>query len=298
MDTLDLQDWVGRQEISFADIIPTQAQAMAAILDWEDTTQPVGQKLPAPWHWLYFLPTPKTSDIDIDGHARRGGFLPPVPLPRRMWAGSRINFHTPLCIGDSTRRVSTIKNVTSKQGGSGELVFVTISHDIYVLEVDLKTERLAISEEQDIVYREVTTSSVPFQKAPSEQPDWSQQVNTDPVLLFRFSALTFNGHRIHYDRSYAIDIEGYDGLVVHGPLTASFLLNLLRNNLPDATLKTFMFRGIRPLMDMGSFMIEGRLERGNVHLRALDANGALVMKAEATISQDHRQRSIMPDLQS
>lgn len=284
MDTLDLQDWVGRQEISFANIIPTQAQAMAAILDWDVTTQSIGQILPAPWHWLYFLPTPKTSELDIDGHARRGGFLPPVPLPRRMWAGSRIDFHTPLCIGDSTRRVSTIKSVTSKQGGSGHLVFVTISHEIYVLEDDLRSERLAISEEQDIVYREATTSSVPFQKAPSIQTDWSQEVNTGPVLLFRFSALTFNGHRIHYDRSYAVDTEGYDGLVVHGPLTAAFLLDLLRKKQPDATLKTFTFRGMRPLTDVGSFKVEGYLDAGNVHLRALDANGALVMKAEATFS--------------
>lgn len=284
MDTLDLQDWVGRQEISFANIVPTQAQAMAAILDWEDTTQSIGQILPAPWHWLYFLPTPKTSELDIDGHARRGGFLPPVPLPRRMWAGSRINFHTPLCIGDSTRRVSTIKNVTSKQGGSGELVFVTVSHDLYVLEGDLKTKRLAISEEQDIVYREASTSSAPFQKAPAVQADWSQQVNTDPVLLFRFSALTFNGHRIHYDRSYAVDSEGYDGLVVHGPLTATFLLDLLRKNQPDATLKTFIFRGVKPLTDVGSFKIEGCVEGSHVYLRALDANGALVMKSEATFS--------------
>lgn len=163
-------------------------------------------------------------------------------------------------------------------------MFVTVSHEIYVLEGDLKTERLAISEEQDIVYREAATSSVPFQKAPSVQSDWSQQVKTDPVLLFRFSALTFNGHRIHYDRSYAVDSEGYDGLVVHGPLTAIFLLDLLRKNLPDATVKTFTVRGIKPLTDVGSFKIEACLEECNVHLRALDANGALVMKAEATFS--------------
>lgn len=283
MGTLDLQDWVGRQEVCHVDITAIQAQSMAAILDWENTTQLTGQNLPAPWHWLYFLPTPKSSELDVDGHARRGGFLPPVPLPRRMWAGSRIKFQKPLRIGDSTRRVSTIKDVTSKQGGSGQLVFVTISHDIFVLEADLQTERLAISEEQDIVYREATASGVSVNKTPSNRADWSKTINPDPVLLFRFSALTFNGHRIHYDRSYAVDSEGYDGLVVHGPLTATFLLDLLRKNLPDATVKTFMFRGIKPLTDTGFFKVEGCLEDSNISLWALDASGSLVMKAEATL---------------
>jgi 3-methylfumaryl-CoA hydratase len=283
LDTLALQDWVGRQEICYANITPTQAQSMAAILDWDNTIQSMGHILPALWHWLYFLPTPKSSELDVDGHARRGGFLPPVPLPRRMWAGSRIKFQAPLRIGDSTRRVSTIKDVTSKQGGSGQLVFVTISHDIFVLEDNGKTERLAISEEQDIVYREASTSGVPFNKTPSNQPDWSQTINPGPVLLFRFSALTFNGHRIHYDRSYAVDSEGYDGLVVHGPLTATLLLDLLRNNLPDAIVSTFMFRGIKPLTDTGPFKVEGCLEGNYVHLWALDASGSLVMKAEATL---------------
>ncbi len=283
MDTLNLQDWVGRQEVCHADITATQALSMAVILDWGNTTQPLGQILPAPWHWLYFLPTPKSSELDVDGHARRGGFLPPVPLPRRMWAGSRIKFQTPLRIGDSTRRVSKIKEVASKQGGSGQLVFVTISHDIFVLEGDLKTERLAICEEQDIVYREATALGVPINKTPTNQADWSQTINPGPVLLFRFSALTFNGHRIHYDRTYAIDIEGYDGLVVHGPLTATFLLDLLRKNLPDATVETFTFRGIKPLTDTGPFKVEGCLEGSNVHLWALDASESMVMKAEATI---------------
>lgn len=288
MDTLalqaSLQNWIGKQEVCYANIAVTQAQSMAAILDWDNTLQPKGQILPSPWHWLYFLPTPKSSELDVDGHARRGGFLPPVPLPRRMWAGSRIAFKTPIRIGDNTRRVSTIKDVISKQGGSGQLVFVTISHDILVIEDDSKTERLAISEEQDIVYREASTSTVPPNKTPTLEPDWSHTIKPDPALLFRFSALTFNAHRIHYDRSYAVDTEGYDGLVVHGPLTAALLLDLLRKNLPDATVNTFKFRGVKPLTDTGAFKIEGCLEDNNVRLWALDASGSLVMEAEATIS--------------
>ena len=285
MDAAALHAWIGRQEIRYDDITPTQAQALAATLDWENTTLTTGQILPAPWHWLYFLPIPKASEIDVDGHARKGGFLPAVPLPRRMWAGSRITFQSPLRIGDSTRRVSTIKDVKSKEGSSGYLVFVTVLHETFVIEDDLKAERLAICEEQDIVYREALDPGAPLPQAlPSPaQAQWSQEIRVDPVLLFRFSALTFNAHRIHYDRNYAVENEGYEGLVVQGPLTATLLLDLLRKNLPDVTVKSFAFRGIRPLTDTGSLRVEGSRDGDNVLLWALDATGALAMKAQATL---------------
>lgn len=289
MDAAALHMWIGRKEMHYDEITPTQAQALAATLDWDDTTLSIGDELPAPWHWLYFLPTPKASEIDVDGHARRGGFLPAVPLPRRMWAGSRIDFLSPLCVGDSTRRVSTIKDVKSKEGSSGKLVFVTVLHETFVLDDAEdgagKSERLAISEEQDIVYREASAPGAPLPKAlpAPAQPQWSQEIKVDPVLLFRFSALTFNGHRIHYDRSYAVEQEGYEGLVVQGPLTATLLLDLLRKHLPGETLTSFSFRGVRPLTDTGSLRVEGCRNGNTVVLWALDATGALAMKAEATL---------------
>ncbi len=289
----NLASSIGRQEICFDDITPTQARGLAAILDWKDTQQISGDILPAPWHWLYFLPTPKSSEIDIDGHPKRGGFLPLISLPRRMWAGSRINFIAPICIGDSTRRLSTIKDIKIKNGKSGQLVIVTVLHEIYVINnkdnAEANSECLAISEEQDIVYRDAAPSAAanaspsPKPAPVPAKPQWSDTINVDAVMLFRYSALTFNGHRIHYDYKYAVEEEGYGGLVVHGPLTATLLLDLLRKKLPNESVKTFSFRGIRPITDTGPLKIEGRQEGRVVLLWALDCSGALAMDAQATL---------------
>jgi 3-methylfumaryl-CoA hydratase len=164
------------------------------------------------------------SEIGPDGHPKRGGFLPPVPLPRRMWAGSRLTFVQPVRVGDALTRESRILDVSGKEGRTGHLVFVTVRHD-YSL-----ASGLAITEEHDIVYRD---NPQPGQPAPKPTPaptdsQFSREIVPDPVLLFRYSALTFNGHRIHYDRSYVTEVEGYPGLIVHGPLIATLLLDLLR----------------------------------------------------------------------
>ncbi len=283
MDADVLRNWVGRQEQSLDNIALIPANALAATLDWQNAGLSERDPLPELWHWLYFLAMPTMSELDMDGHPHRGGFLPPVALPRRMWAGSRLQFLSPLCIGDKIRRVSTIQGVELKEGASGQLVFVTVLHHIYAQDASAVPERLAIEEEQDIVYREASVAGVSTPSPVSEQAQWSEQVEPTEALLFRYSALTFNAHRIHYDRPYAINVEGYDGLVVHGPLTATLLLGFLHKHLPDVTVARFNFRGLKPLLDTGSFRLEGRKEGNTVLLWVLDASGAMTMRAEAMI---------------
>ncbi len=211
-----LAAWIGRSETLHDVIGATPVRALAATLDREPAPVETGTPLPPLWHWLYFLPLHRASEIGPDGHAKRGGFLPPVPLPRRMWAGSRFDFRAPLRVGDRVARTSTIENVASKQGRSGPLVFVTVRHE---LRADGGTEP-ALVEWHDIVYRDAKTpgeAEPAPQPAPADAP-WQRELVPDDVLLFRYSALTFNGHRIHYDRRYVTEVEGYPGLVVHGPL--------------------------------------------------------------------------------
>ena len=160
------------------------------------------------WHWLYFLPLHRQSELGPDGHAKRGGFLPPVPLPRRMWAGGRFDFRRPLRVGDAIRRTSTIADVSLKEGRTGPLVFVLVRHEVAT------GEGVALVEEHDIVYRDLPEAG---EAAPAPRPAradaaWRRDIHPDDVLLFRYSALTFNGHRIHYDRRYVTEVEGYPGL--------------------------------------------------------------------------------------
>ena len=214
-----LTDWIGRTETATETLRPFPADALAATLD-RDESYPEGAALPDLWHWLYFLPLHKLSESGRDGHAARGGFLPPVPLPRRMWAGSRFRFHAPLRVGVQALRRSTILKVEEKQGRSGPLCFVTVGHEL------IDGDTLCIAEEHDIVYREDPAPGAPA-PAPQPAPEGSafhRVISPDPVLLFRYSALTFNGHRIHYDQPYATGVEGYPGLVVHGPLLATLLM--------------------------------------------------------------------------
>lgn len=271
-------DWIGRSE-SFDETLRTfPADALAATLD-RDETYPNGADLPPLWQWLYFLPLHKLSESGRDGHAAKGGFLPPVALPRRMWAGSRLRFMAPLKLGEEVRKISAIARVEPKQGRSGPLCFVTVTHDYFA------DGRHCISEEQDIVYRE---DPAPGSPAPTPQPapeasDFSRQIHPDPVALFRYSALTFNGHRIHYDQPYATSVEGYDGLVVHGPLLATLLLDLLRRN-SDAEVAEFSFRALATITDTNDFSVHGaRNDDGTVRLWARRHDGALAMDATAKL---------------
>ena len=287
-DTLNLdhlRDWIGRSEVRQDTLYPNPVAALAATLDRQDPSTP-GSAVPPLWHWCYFTPLTPQSEIGDDGHAKRGGFLPPVPLPRRMWAGGRLKFVQPLRVGETFERTSTIDDVTIKQGRSGNLVFVKVRH-----EFAQAAQSAALIEEHDIVYRDAPTPGAAA-PAPTDAPvnaQFSRAIKADEVLLFRYSALTFNGHRIHYDRSYVTQVEGYPGLIVHGPLIATLLVDLVRRELPDAHISAFEFKAVRPIFDIHPFSVNGRvttLENGNrsVQLWAADHDGYLAMQATATLS--------------
>ena len=230
LDIAELKAWTGRQEVREDVVTPVPVAALAATLDRDDPAPAPGTPLPPLWHWLYFLPLHRQSELGPDGHAKRGGFLPPVPLPRRMWAGGRFDFRRPLRVGDAIRRTSTIADVGLKEGRTGPLVFVLVRHEVAT------GEGVALVEEHDIVYRDLPE---PGEAAPAPRPAradaaWRRDIHPDDVLLFRYSALTFNGHRIHYDRRYVTEVEGYPGLIVHGPLLATLLVDLLRRHTAGA----------------------------------------------------------------
>jgi 3-methylfumaryl-CoA hydratase len=307
-DPTDLSAWIGRSETLHDTVTPAPVRALTATLDHPAVDAAPGTPLPPLWHWLYFLPMHRQSEIGADGHAQRGGFLPPVPLPRRMWAGSQFAFHAPLRVGDAVERTSTIDNVTRKDGRSGALVFVKVRHEVRAV----GTAEPAIVEFHDIVYREakrpgdvepppvkapvldvVSADSGSGSPGPESHPlggqrpqgAWGRTVVPDDVLLFRYSALTFNGHRIHYDRQYVTQVEGYPGLIVHGPLIATLLMDLLRRQLPQADVASFRFKAVRPTFDLHPFQLNGQLQADGqtVKLWAQDHEGWLTMDAEATL---------------
>ena len=277
------EEWIGRSETVSDTVTATPCAALSATLDRPGDRPPPGTPLPPLWHWLYFLPLHRQSDLGPDGHARRGGFLPPVPLPRRMWAGSRFAFHAPLRVGDALTRTSTIDDVTEKSGRSGPLVFVKVRHEIR----RQHEAAVALTEYHDIVYREAPR---PGDVAPAALPApgdaaWERRWVPDDVLLFRYSALTFNSHRIHYDRRYVTEVEGYPGLVVHGPLLATLLLELLRERVPDADVAHYEFRAVRPVFDLDPFFACGAPQPGgkSVRLWTRDHAGCLAMDATAVL---------------
>lgn len=277
-----LREWIGKSESREDRVTLTPMAALSATLDRDDAFPREGDALPPLWHWLYFLPIHRQSELGADGHPKRGGFIPPVPLPRRMFAGGRQQFHRPLRAGEAISRVSRIADVSHKMGRNGPLVFVLVRHEIS------NEEGLALVEEHDIVYREHPRSGEGVQHAqgaPAEA-SWTREVFTDAVMLFRYSALTFNPHRIHYDLRYCMEAEGYPGLVVHGPLIATLLADLLRRNIPAARVTNFSFRAVRPLFDTHAFSVNGRMENGEktVKLWAKDHEGWLCMEAAATLA--------------
>src|SRR6478672_3997300 len=256
LEDIDLTAWIGRTETATDIVTPTPVRALSATLDHPVAPAPAGTPLPPLWHWLYFLPVHAQSELGPDGHARRGGFLPPVELPRRMWAGGRFEFRAPIRVGDPVVRTSTIENVTSKVGRTGPLVFVTVPDEVEPAPTPARTGAL-----------------------------WQRRIVPDDVLLFRYSALTFNGHRIHYDRRYVTEVEGYPGLIVHGPLIATLLLDLLRRHMPEAVVLTYRFKAVRPLFDLHPFTVCGRPDGDKrFALWARSAEGALAMQATAEIA--------------
>ncbi len=281
---MNLQDWTGRSETAEDVVTAAPHAALSATLDRDPARPAPGTILPPLWHWLYFLPMPRQSEIGPDGHAKRGGFLPPVPLPRRMWAGSQFRFRSPLKIGDALKRVSTIEKVREKTGRTGSLVFVRVRHEVHANGGAVP----ALVEHHDIVYREAAKPGDPAPVPVASPADaaWEKKWVPDDVLLFRYSALTFNGHRIHYDRRYVTEVEGYPGLLVHGPLIATLLMDLLRERMPTAHVATFEFRALRTIFDLNHFFVCGKPDADGktVRLWAKDHEGWLAMEATATIA--------------
>jgi len=254
-----LRDWVGKTQTVEDLIAAWPVRALSATLDESDPEPRSGDPLPPLWHWLYFNEAAPRSKLGADGHAERGDFLPPVPLPRRMWAGSRFTFgDTPLAIGETATRRSEIKSVEPKTGSTGSMVFVTVRHAVS------GARGQAFVEEHDIVYREAAKpGETPREPKPAPTDStWSKTIVPDPVLLFRYSALTFNGHRIHYDLPYVTGTEGYPGLIVHGPLMGLLQMELARRSNPGKALATFEFRALSPVFgNGGAFTVGARAEQ-------------------------------------
>jgi len=264
-----LRGWVGKKEVRSDSLTAWPIAALAATLDEPELAVDIGSPVPNGWHWIFFLEAKPASELGSDGHPKRGGFLPPVPLPRRMWAGGRLEFIQPLKIGDPITRESEILSVEPKSGRSGTLVFVTVRHTIKA------AGTIAIIEEQDIVYREAAQKGEPLppgKPAPGNAA-WSRRVMPDSTLLFRYSALTFNGHRIHYDKDYATNEEHYPGLVVHGPMQATLLLDLCRQN-ARRTLKQFEYRAQHPLFAGRAFTVNGNFDAAASQADVWTANDA------------------------
>ena len=257
MNTDELKAWIGRTETLHDVVTAAPIRMLRATLDLPAGTGSDADDdvLPPLWHWLYFLPSALQSQLGPDGHPERGGFLPPVPLPRRMWAGGQLEFFQPLRVGDAVSRTSTLDDVSFKSGRSGDLCFVRVRHEVS------SPRGLALREFHDIVYRPEATRGAAAPTADSApQGDWCERVTPDDVLLFRYSALTFNGHRIHYDRRYVTEVEGYPGLIVHGPLLATLLAALGARQFDGRSASAFSFRALKPVFDLHPFEVCGRRE--------------------------------------
>jgi 3-methylfumaryl-CoA hydratase len=273
-----LQSWTGNTEALHDVITPAPMRGQSALLDRDDALPVAGADLPALWHWLYFLPQHRQSEIGPDGHAKRGGFLPPVPLPRRMWAGGRLTWlpENPLRCGDEVQRHSEIGAVKHKSGRTGDLMFVLVKHSVH------NTRGVSLLEEHDIVYRAAAQPDDPVPEPVMAEAGsaWQRQVVPDAVLLFRYSALTFSGHRIHYDRQYVTEVEGYPGLIVHGPLIATLLLDLVHCHMPEAFITRFEFKVVRATFDLHPFRLNGQpaADGKSVRVWAQDHEGWLTMQ--------------------
>ena len=270
-------DWIGKQETRHDVITPGLLQRFCATIN-----RPVTDEIPQGLHWCLCLPDVPTDRLAEDGHPAKGGFLPPIPLPRRMWASSSVSFDHPLQLGDEVTRVSTVASIEEKSGKSGELKFVAVDHQTFV------GDRVVISERQNIVYREPAAAPAPanhdiFDRTALQDWDWQQEIIPRETMLFRYSALTFNSHRIHYDRPYAMQEEGYPGVVVQGPLMATLLLNLAAKQIGANRLSRFSFRGQSPAFAGAALTLGGKSEGQNITLAVLGGNGEIVMTAEALI---------------
>ncbi len=280
LDIDHLKQWIGNTETVEETIAAAPLLQMRAMLDHKPEGISAGESVPPLWHWAYFLQPIRASELGRDGHAVLGEFMPPVPLPRRMWAGGQFTFNSALKVGEHARRQSTVRDVNVKQGRSGRLCFVEVEH-CYFVEDDLR-----FGEIHNIVYRDAKTLVEEDIRPPAAPQDaqWSREVIPNSTLLFRYSALTFNGHRIHYDLDFCRNQEGYPGLVFHGPLTATLLLELAMEENPGRQVSSYKFRAISPLYDNAEFTLNGRMQDGSASMWATNTNGQLAMQSLVSFS--------------
>ena len=279
LDLDHLRTWIGKKQTHDDTASAWPVAALAATLDRHDPAPRPGDAISQGAHWLYFLETAPDSELGHDGHPKRGGFLPPVPLPRRMWAGGRIDFRAPIHVGDAIRRESEILAVDTKSGHSGNLVFVTVRHTISA------GGTVAIVEEHDIVYRDAAKKGGPVAagKPAPRQAAWQRAVRAGEAVLFRYSALIFNAHRIHYDIDYCRDVEGYPGLIVHGPLQTTLLLDLCRRHDPRPV-RRLEYRAMHPVFHQELFTVNGQpaADSNTVELWTANAAGDYATRGTAT----------------
>jgi 3-methylfumaryl-CoA hydratase len=274
LDVDHLRSWIGREEVANDIVTADLVRKFHATLDLPGRTPEVGDAAPRLIHFCLAQPAAPTAALGEDGHPRRGGFLPPVPLPRRMWAGGGLSFDRELRVGDAVRRVSRIADVVPKSGRTGLLCFVTVKHAV---EVDGEA---VLDERQDIVYRGLDSSESSKAPPPAEPGRHQRRLTASAPLLFRYSALTFNGHRIHYDRRYVTEVEHYPGLIVHGPLQATLLLNY-STELHGSPPAKFAFRSASPLFDDDAFVLHADEDGSKLKLWTARENGPVAMTAEA-----------------
>jgi len=281
MTEVDLQGWIGRSRVTRDTIDTNQLAKIAATLDCPAPARDEAASLPPGWHWAFFPDITPLSGIGRDGHQALGEFLPPVTLPRRMWASGDLNITRPLSIGETVDKTSTILSVEEKQGRTGKLVFVRVGHEF------AGNRGGNMREEHQIVYRDAPVPGAvqPKPILPPHEPDRSVTLTASPVQLFRYSAITFNSHRIHYDVDFCRDEEGYDGLIIHGPLTATLLMDLACRQAPDRQLKTFSFRALSPLTHIHEFSLHiGATDENSFGVWACNHRGELAMTADAVMT--------------
>jgi 3-methylfumaryl-CoA hydratase len=279
IDIEHLRSWVGREQRAQAVLSPFPARALAAAID-SPRAMEEGGVLPVGWQWLYFLDTPSAAGTGEDGHMSKGGFLPPIPLPRRMWASGTQEITRPLRLGLAAEKVSRVHGIELKEGRSGALVFVSLEHTLS------QAGTVCIREQQQLVYRAAPTAAAPLPQGEiaSRTADWSRTFKADPILLFRFSALTYNAHRIHYDRDYAMHQELYPGLVVHAPLLVILLLDVLTRHVPEADMRSVRFRAIRPTFESAEVSLQAQQLGNEIHLWSSDQDGYVGVSATAQLN--------------
>lgn len=273
MSSHDFSQWIGRSETCSDNLDIGHVRNVALALGAQAPSE--GDALPHLWVWAHFVRGQAYDELGRDGHPNIGSFLPPLGERNRMWAGGRVRFHTPLRVGRPAERRSTILDVKEKQGRTGSLLFFTVQHD-YV-----QDDETRVSEEQDIVYRAPTPPKLEGSVEPPQR-QWARTVEPDTVKLFRYSAVTFNGHRIHYDLDYVTQVEGYPGLVVHGPLIATHMLHACLQAHPGREVATYDYRGLRPLIAPRAFEVAGTLQDGGRATLWAEQDGTLAHQAELT----------------